>query len=112
MLFFKDDTGNSYSSSINSSDLSSTNINPACTQEPSDKPTEEPIRITTEITYSLQPIAVSDQHINPIGGNYFYYVAIVDNNNNGDSGAECYDVGDISLIDSISTIVATIIPIC
>ena len=112
LLFFKVDTGNSFSSSINSDDLSSENINPACTQEPSDVSTEEPIQISTKITYSLQTIAVSDQHINPIGGNYFYYVAIMDNNNNGDSGAECYDVWDISVIDSITTMVDTIIPIC
>ena len=96
MLFFKVDPGNSFSSSIDSSDLSSANIDPACTQEPSDVPTEEPTQVPTEITYSLQSIATSDHHLNHIDGNYFYYVAIMDNNNNGDSGAECYDVDDIS----------------
>ena len=48
----------------------------------------------------MQSIATSDHHLNSIDGNYFYYVVIMDftsdDNNNGDSDAECYDVGDIS----------------
>ena len=100
LLFFKIDPGNSFNSSIDTSDFSATNIDPDCIQEPSDVPTKEPIRVPTEITYFLQAICTSYQHINPIDGNYFYYVAIMDftqgNNNNGESGAESYDVGDIS----------------
>ena len=98
--FSKIGPGNSFNSNIDSSDLSSANIDPACTQEPSDVPTEEPNLVPTAITYSLQSIFISDQHLHPIDQNYFYYVAIMDftsnDNNNGDSDAECYDVGDIS----------------
>ena len=56
----------------------------------------------TEITDSVLSITTSDHHLNPIDGNYFYYVEvmnyIMDNNNNGDTDVNWYDAGYISAV--------------
>ena len=64
-------------------------------QEPTATPSKETTQVLTEITDSILSIDTSDHHLNPIDGNYFYYVevmdSILDNNNNEDTDVKWYD---------------------